>query len=351
MRDTSGKIENGGLTTQGQLSADEHNDVIEDLVDNVVRSGQTVEAANTSQTAESSTLASWIAPTMEVGSGGTENDLRLVTISGSSGFKMPAPNVGVYDRLNGARIIFKATATNTGNVIINIGQTIGALLGSKKLLDFAEAELSAGDIVDTNLVECIYLTALDSGTGAWQLTRSALVQSDWDQTSSLQPDFIKNKPTGFELIPTGVIVPWPVDSEPTGTLTCNSQEVDRTTYAALFAVIGTTYGVGDGSTTFNVPDYRGYFLRGMDDGEGVDPNAASRTDRGDGITGDNVGTKQEDEFESHTHTIYPLGSPNSNGSPAGQYNMPPTKSGASGAAGGSTETRPKNINIIYLIKT
>jgi microcystin-dependent protein len=54
---------------------------------------------------------------------------------------------------------------------------------------------------------------------------------------------------------------------------------------------------------FAVPDYRGYFLRGRDAGAGIDPDAASRTDRGDGTTGDQTGTKQQDEFKSHTHTV------------------------------------------------
>lgn len=57
---------------------------------------------------------------------------------------------------------------------------------------------------------------------------------------------------------------------PTGWLKANGDAVSRTTYAALFAAIGTTYGEGDGSTTFNLPDLRGEFIRGWDDGRGVD---------------------------------------------------------------------------------
>ncbi|HCM6673365.1 tail fiber protein [Klebsiella pneumoniae] len=58
---------------------------------------------------------------------------------------------------------------------------------------------------------------------------------------------------------------------PTGWLKANGDAVSRTTYAALFAAIGTTFGAGDGSTTFNLPDLRGEFIRGWDDGRGVDP--------------------------------------------------------------------------------
>lgn len=62
-------------------------------------------------------------------------------------------------------------------------------------------------------------------------------------------------PTGVE--PTGAMIPYAGASAPAGYLLCNGSAVSRTTYAALFAVIGTTYGSGDGSTTFNVPNAKG----------------------------------------------------------------------------------------------
>ena len=71
---------------------------------------------------------------------------------------------------------------------------------------------------------------------------------------------------------------------PTGWLLCNGQEVSRTTYAALFAAIGTTYGAGNGSTTFNLPDCRNEFFRGWDGNTGV------------------VGTKFSDSYAAHNHT-------------------------------------------------
>lgn len=56
--------------------------------------------------------------------------------------------------------------------------------------------------------------------------------------------------------PTGGLMMWPTATAPLGWLLCNGQAVSRTTYAALFALIGTAFGTGDGSTTFNLPDYR-----------------------------------------------------------------------------------------------
>jgi microcystin-dependent protein len=57
-------------------------------------------------------------------------------------------------------------------------------------------------------------------------------------------------------VPTGVLTMWPTGTAPTGWLLCNGAAVSRTTYAALFAAIGTTFGAGDTTTTFNLPDYR-----------------------------------------------------------------------------------------------
>lgn len=70
---------------------------------------------------------------------------------------------------------------------------------------------------------------------------------------------------------------------PEGFLKANGAAVSRTTYAALFAAIGTTYGAGDGSTTFNLPDLRGEFPRGFDDGRGVDSGRALGSAQGDAI--------------------------------------------------------------------
>jgi microcystin-dependent protein len=67
-------------------------------------------------------------------------------------------------------------------------------------------------------------------------------------------DFNGANLTGIEGIPTGTITSWSESTAPTGFLECAGAAVSRSTYAALFAVIGTTYGAGNGSTTFNVPD-------------------------------------------------------------------------------------------------
>lgn len=70
--------------------------------------------------------------------------------------------------------------------------------------------------------------------------------------------------------PSGAVMPFARATSPAGWLKANGAAVSRTTYSALFAAIGTAFGIGDGSTTFNLPDMRGEFIRGFDDGRGLD---------------------------------------------------------------------------------
>ena len=83
------------------------------------------------------------------------------------------------------------------------------------------------------------------------------------------------------MVPSGTVLYFAGQTAPAGWLKANGAAVSRTAYAALFAAIGTTYGAGDGRSTFNLPDLRGEFLRGWDDGRGVDtprPMGSAQTD-------------------------------------------------------------------------
>ncbi|RXE49709.1 hypothetical protein B4O83_12230 [Chromohalobacter israelensis] len=84
-----------------------------------------------------------------------------------------------------------------------------------------------------------------------------------------------------QMVPAGMVAGFPMTAPPTGWLKCNGAAVSRTTYADLFAAIGTRFGAGNGSTTFNVPDYRGEFPRWLDDGRGVDNNRGIAQHQGD----------------------------------------------------------------------
>jgi len=165
--------------------------------------------------------------------------------------------------------------------------------------------------------------------------------------------------TTNDATPVGTIIIKASANVPYGYLYCNGQAVSRTTYSSLFSDIGTMYGIGDGITTFNLPDYRGYFLRGQNDGSGNDPDAGTRTNAGGGSTGDNIGTKQLDEFKSHKHTqnygngglVFASSNPNSTHTGNSQWvnDIDGTFSGVINNTGGN-ETRPKNINVRYYIK-
>ena len=140
-------------------------------------------------------------------------------------------------------------------------------------------------------------------------------------------------------VPSGAIVQWPAVFPPNGWLECNGAAISRTTYAALFAVLGTTFGAGDGSTTFNLPDLRGEFVRGWDHGRGAD-------------VGRELGTAQGDEFRTHSHGVEigyhehdgarPLSAHRAvDRSVDEQYPTTPV---------GGPETRPRNVALMYIIK-
>lgn len=90
--------------------------------------------------------------------------------------------------------------------------------------------------------------------------------------------------------PSGTVAYFAGRNAPAGWLKANGAAVSRTTYAALFAAIGTTYGAGDGHTTFNLPDFRGEFLRGWDDGRNIDRGRA-------------LGSAQNQSMSDHYHGI------------------------------------------------
>lgn len=156
---------------------------------------------------------------------------------------------------------------------------------------------------------------------------------------------------------TGIVMVTPLATCPSNTIEANGAAVSRTAYSKLFAKIGTTHGYGDNSTTFNIPDYRGRFLRGVDGGVGNDPDRASRTAMATGgNTGDNVGSVQGDQNVAHRHKTgvgagsalngwqFDAGSTSIAGTAAGAYGFLYTPDG-----GGGNEARPKNANVKYCV--
>jgi len=149
----------------------------------------------------------------------------------------------------------------------------------------------------------------------------------------------------------GAIIPFANITTPKGFLYCDGTSYLRSDYTELFAAIGTAYGSAD-ATHFNVPDLRGMFLRGQNDGSGVDPDALSRTALNvGGNTGDLVGSSQADGNKTHNHF---MGALFTRGTPAagqtalegvgGRYD------GHSTSFSGGNEARPKNVYVRYYIR-
>jgi hypothetical protein len=167
------------------------------------------------------------------------------------------------------------------------------------------------------------------------------------------------------LVPVGSVLAYAGNAAPSGFLLCDGSEVSRSTYEDLFDVIGTTHGQGDNSTTFNVPDYRGRFLRGVDGTANRDPDKASREVMNTGgNTGNNVGSVQGDTFQGHFHDdgrslrIYAgsisggatmIGETTGFGS-AIEIEGNAKTNGTNGTPRTSNETRPINANVNYIIK-
>ncbi len=146
-------------------------------------------------------------------------------------------------------------------------------------------------------------------------------------------------------VPIGTILAFDAAQPPSGYLLCDGSSVSRVIYSSLFALIGTQHGVGNGSTTFNLPDYRGRFLRGLDNSSGNDPDVSARI-KGDPIT--KIGSYQDDAFAKHNHTAsYGSVILMNQGAQYGTYIQ--SGSTTTGYSGGS-ETRPKNVYVNYIIK-
>lgn len=190
-------------------------------------------------------------------------------------------------------------------------------------------DTSTGDLVDVTGTTTITAITLAEGavktvrfTGALTLTHgSSLVLPGSANITTVAGDYaifrgyassvvrcIMFSPAGGYLtiasakqVPTATVAPYAGSSAPTGWLLCYGQAVSRTTYADLFAIIDTTYGTGDGSTTFNLPDLRGRTVAGVDNMGG---SAASRITSGvSGITGTTLGAVGGNQnMHGHTHT-------------------------------------------------
>ena len=153
-------------------------------------------------------------------------------------------------------------------------------------------------------------------------------------------------------IPTGSVFPFAGVTAPEGFLLCNGQEVSRFTYSKLYEVLGDTYGAGDGTTTFNLPDYRELVFVGAGQNEKLDIKEHDVY---------NVGEFKDDQIQGHLHTNRPQ---ESSGASDGKYKAKiitdtkstsgftgnPVSDGQNGIPRVGTTTHGKQIGINYIIK-
>ncbi len=235
------------------------------------------------------------------------------------------------------------TAKLAVNAVTNEKITPGTITSA----NIGTGQVTSANIAD-NTVASIDLkdggiTTADLGDGMVTLDKMATNSVDLNRLV----DAVKQA-----LCPTGTILSFAGDTAPPGWVMCDGSSLSRTTYSALFAIVGTRFGAPD-SSNFRVPDFRGRFLRGRDNNAGNDPDRASRTAMNTGgAIGDLVGSVQADDFKSHVHDL-----PRDTGGKHSIQTVTDTSNSdedisslsQTGPTGGN-ETRPKNASVNFIIK-
>lgn len=169
--------------------------------------------------------------------GGTQTYVSAVATTGSANAQVVASTTPTFTLAVGARVQFIPGFTNTAQVTLTIGSIGPAII----------ARQQPGGLVPTS---------------GGELVANSIIEAVWDGTFwELLSNFTSS-------VPAGVIFYTSVNAAPSGYFLAQGQAVSRTTYSTLFALIGTAYGIGDGSNTFNIPDMRGRYPVAVDAGAG-----------------------------------------------------------------------------------
>jgi phage-related tail fiber protein len=231
------------------------------------------------------------------------------------------------------------------------GTEVTSTAAELNILDGVTATAAELNILDGATLSTAELNILDG------VTATAVELNFVDGVTSNIQTQLDAKAASSAGVPAGAVAHFAMNTAPTGWLKANGATVSRTTYATLFAAIGTTFGAGDGSTTFNLPDLRGRFTRNWSDGSSIDSGRA-------------FGSTQNDAFQGHWHGIEApgvtpsaqvgrdggggagTGNLRADGAPATPYPYATymVDDGVNGTPRTASETRPTNIALLACIK-
>jgi hypothetical protein len=201
-----------------------------------------------------------------------------------------------------------------------------------------QAEAEAGTEPAKVMTPLQTAQAIDKRTND-RIASEVEAQAGTDSTKLMTPERVAQAiaaltPVPPDALPVGTVIYVAMNTAPAGYLKANGAQVSRSTYAALFAAIGTTFGSGNGSTTFNLPDLRGEFIRGWSDGRSVDSGRA-------------FGSAQSQAVQQTTTAISSVTGSGTSlyglrlGTDSGGFNLPNN---------GGAETRPRNVALLAVIK-
>lgn len=210
------------------------------------------------------------------------------------------------------------SGTVTGNAIAIASGGTGAENATDARTNLSSAKLGANSDITSLSGLTTALSVAQGGTGATSITANSVVLGNGTgAVQEVAPGASGNalvsngttwQSTILETIPAGAVQYFAMNTAPSGWLKANGQAVSRTTYATLFSAIGTTFGSGDGSATFNVPDLRGEFLRGWDDSRGIDSGRAFGSWQAQNTN------KEELSMTTNANGSSPIKAPNEDGS-------------------------------------
>jgi microcystin-dependent protein len=236
-----------------------------------------------------------------------------------------------------------ASANIVDGTIVDADVNASAAIAQSKLaLSITDSEVNASAAIAGTKVSPDFGSQNITTTGSLTANGLSYPTSDGAADTVLKTDGAGTLSFGtLGGVPTGSVFYFAASTAPTGYLTCDGSSISRTTYADLFAVVGTTFGSVDGNT-FNLPDLRGEFIRGHHGGSTNDPDYATRT----------FGSSQADELASHSHTVSNVCTfQGSIQDPPGSGNSHNNTYSLSTSSTGGAETRPRNVSLLPCIKT